>query len=160
MRIDWQQFWTEKKPKSDPGFEPGLPRQNAIPLPLVPPPLPVPEPRLKKPHLLLDLSLAPKSNREFGRSVIHWSTTFCWIFDTSPIHFFGFSWKRCCSNEKNDKDVIKSMMVMKPSDPSKSSPKNSFSYLFEIGYRFDESLRACNYKLVITITCVICPAVD
>ena len=28
-----------KKPKSDPGFEPGLPRQNAIALPLVPPPL-------------------------------------------------------------------------------------------------------------------------
>ena len=29
-----------KKPKSDPGFEPGLPRQNAIALPLVPLPLP------------------------------------------------------------------------------------------------------------------------
>ena len=30
-----------KKPKSDPGFEPGLPRQNAIALSLVPPPLPI-----------------------------------------------------------------------------------------------------------------------
>ena len=29
-----------KKPKSDPGFEPCLPWQNAIALPLVPPPLP------------------------------------------------------------------------------------------------------------------------
>ena len=29
-----------KKPKSDPGFEPGLPVQNAIALPVVPPPLP------------------------------------------------------------------------------------------------------------------------
>ena len=29
-----------KKPKSNPGFEPGLPRQDAIALPLVPPPLP------------------------------------------------------------------------------------------------------------------------
>ena len=29
-----------KKPKSIPGFKPGLPRQNAITLPLVPPPLP------------------------------------------------------------------------------------------------------------------------
>ena len=29
-----------KKPKSEPGFKPGLPRQNAIALPLVPPPLP------------------------------------------------------------------------------------------------------------------------
>ena len=29
-----------KKPKSDPGFKPGLPRQNFIPLPLVPSPLP------------------------------------------------------------------------------------------------------------------------
>ena len=29
-----------KKPKSDPGFEPSLPGQNAISLPLVPPPLP------------------------------------------------------------------------------------------------------------------------
>ena len=29
-----------KKPKSVPRFKPGLPRQNAIVLPLVPPPLP------------------------------------------------------------------------------------------------------------------------
>ena len=41
VRIDWQQFWSEKKPKSVPGFKPGLPRQNAIALPLVPPPLPL-----------------------------------------------------------------------------------------------------------------------
>ena len=40
VRIDWQQFWTEKKPKSDLGLEPGLPRRNAIALPPVPPPLP------------------------------------------------------------------------------------------------------------------------
>ena len=39
--MDWQHFWTEKKPKSDLGFKPGLPRQNAIVLPLVPPPLPL-----------------------------------------------------------------------------------------------------------------------
>ena len=31
---------TWKKPKSVPRFEPGLPRQNASALPLVPPPLP------------------------------------------------------------------------------------------------------------------------
>ena len=33
-------FLNWKKPTSDLGFVPGLPRQNAIPLPLVPPPLP------------------------------------------------------------------------------------------------------------------------
>ena len=31
---------SRKKPKSDPGFKPGLSGQNAIALPLVPPPLP------------------------------------------------------------------------------------------------------------------------
>ena len=39
VRIDKQQFWTEKA-KSVPGFEPGLHSQNAIALPLAPPPLP------------------------------------------------------------------------------------------------------------------------
>ena len=39
VKIDWHQFCT-LKPKSVPGFEPGLPRQNAIAIPLVPPPLP------------------------------------------------------------------------------------------------------------------------
>ena len=33
--------FTFGKPKSHPGFKPGLPRQNAISLPLVPPPLPL-----------------------------------------------------------------------------------------------------------------------
>ena len=38
-RLEKQQFWREKA-KSVPVFEPGLHRQNAISLPLVPPPLP------------------------------------------------------------------------------------------------------------------------
>ena len=33
-------FSSELLSKSNPGFKPGLPRQNAIALPLVPPPLP------------------------------------------------------------------------------------------------------------------------
>ena len=39
MRIDWQQFQTEKVSKSILGFKPNMPRQNSIALPLVPPPL-------------------------------------------------------------------------------------------------------------------------
>ena len=39
MRLDEQQFCTIIA-KSAPGFEPGLHRQNAVALPLEPPPLP------------------------------------------------------------------------------------------------------------------------
>ena len=52
VRIDKQQFWTEKA-KSVPGFEPGLHGQNAIALPLTPPPLQLQKHALDFEQLLL-----------------------------------------------------------------------------------------------------------
>ena len=71
VRIDWQQFWAGKKPKSNRGFKPSLPIQNAIALPLVPP-LPLKHFNFKKLlfHLKQSTSLGLELRHHLGLNEI------------------------------------------------------------------------------------------
>ena len=67
LRIDWQQFWT-KKPESVPGFQPSLSMQNAIALPLVPPPLPTILAQASTPHPYRPASTSTRAYEKMTKS--------------------------------------------------------------------------------------------
>ena len=71
-----------KKPKSVPGYKPGLPRQNAIALPLVPPPLPRTKQLIDCSWCLLRNFFSPKFF--FSRTVVIQFLAWRWPMTSSP----------------------------------------------------------------------------